>query len=293
MDGFINLLKPPGMTSSDAVVFVRRRLPKGVRTGHGGTLDPDAAGVLPVCVGKATRLFDYIVDKRKEYVAELTLGVETDTQDSTGTVIAKRPVCAGEREIRDVLKRFTGDIMQEPPMYSALKRDGRKLCDIARAGGWVELEKRRVTVHEIEYLGGSGEGRHMLRVECGKGVYIRTLLRDIGEAVGCGGHMSFLLRSKSGVFDVRDAHTPEEIDAANDLSDFLMPLDTPIAHIPRVDVAPDAEKAVRNGNPIDPEWIERGDAEHGEPVRVYIMGLFAGIAEQGEDGLLRFRAMLL
>ena len=184
MNGFLNIDKPTGRTSSDAVVFVRRRLPKGTAVGHGGTLDPEASGVLPVCVGSATRLFDYIIDKQKTYVARIRLGVVTDTQDATGNVIAQCPVTAGEAELRAALPRFIGDILQVPPMYSALKRDGERLYKLARKGRSVTLEPRACRVDDIEYLGCEGDATYALRIRCGKGVYIRTLCHDIGRALG-------------------------------------------------------------------------------------------------------------
>ena len=173
MNGFLNLNKPTGRTSSDLVVFVRKRLPRGTAVGHGGTLDPEASGVLPVCVGSATRLFDYIIDKQKVYVARLRLGIETDTQDATGRVVAEYPVDAGEAELRAVLPRFTGNILQIPTMYSALKRDGKRLYQLARKGESVALEPRPCRVDAIEYLRDEGGGVHALRIRCGKGVYIR------------------------------------------------------------------------------------------------------------------------
>ena len=142
MNGFLNINKPAGRTSSDAVVFVRKRLPRGTAVGHGGTLDPEARGVLPVCVGQATRLFDYIIDKQKTYVARLKLGIETDTQDATGQVVRELPVHAGEAEVRAALPDFVGEIELVPPMYSALKRDGQRLYKLARRGEAVSLEPR-------------------------------------------------------------------------------------------------------------------------------------------------------
>ncbi|MBQ5796387.1 MAG: tRNA pseudouridine(55) synthase TruB, partial [Kiritimatiellae bacterium] len=196
------MLKPPGMSSSDLVTFVKRRLPKGTRVGHGGTLDPDAAGVLPVCVGRATRLFDYIIDKQKEYIAELRLGVVTDTQDATGAPLEIRDAShITESDIRAVLPRFIGNIEQIPPAFSAIKRDGKRMYDLARKGQTVELEARPVTVDNVEYLTALENGGHMIKITCRKGVYIRTICHDIGQALGVGGHMAFLLRNRAGYFD--------------------------------------------------------------------------------------------
>ena len=296
MDGFINLLKPPGMSSSDAVGFVRRLLPRGVRVGHGGTLDPDAAGVLPVCVGRAARLFDYIVDKKKTYIAELRLGVETDTQDAAGTIIARRDASAVTAEdVRAVLPRFVGEIDQTPPAYSAIKRDGRRMYDLARRGEAVALEPRRVTVYGVEYLGQTAADRHMLRVECGKGVYIRTLCCDIGRALGVGGHMAFLLRSEAGCFSLQSAATLEELRRAAEegsLESLFYPLDAPLGAYPAVRLEGQYMTPVSNGRAIPPAWHGQAPAE-GVIARIYVGDIFAGMAQADGEGLLRFRAMLM
>lgn len=288
------MLKPPGMSSSDLVTFVKRRLPKGTRVGHGGTLDPDAAGVLPVCIGRATRLFDYIIDKQKEYIAELKLGVVTDTQDATGAPLEIRDAShIAEGDIRAVLPRFIGDIQQIPPAFSAIKRDGKRMYDLARKGQAVELEARPVTVDNVEYLAALENGGHMIRITCRKGVYIRTICHDIGSALGVGGHMAFLLRSRAGYFDVNHGVTPEELDQAFQNGGFehlLTPLDAPLQHIPAVQVSSEHFHAIKNGNPLKPGWYE-GKAEG--VVRVYMDGQFAGMGEADEKGLIRFRAMLM
>ena len=180
MDGFINVNKPLGKTSSDVVVYVRRRLPRGTRVGHGGTLDPEASGVLPVCVGGAARLFDYIIDKEKTYIATLRLGIVTDTQDAGGAVIQTREVSARLEDVARALPHFEGEIEQIPPMYSAIKKDGKRLYQLARNGESVEIPARKCRVYGIELLEDLGDNRYKLRVRCGKGVYIRTLCHDIG-----------------------------------------------------------------------------------------------------------------
>ena len=294
MNGFLIVNKPTGRTSSDVVVFVRRRLPRGTTVGHGGTLDPEASGVLPVCVGSAARLFDYIIDKQKTYVARLKLGVETDTQDATGRVVATRPVTAGEDEVRAALPGFVGDIEQIPPMYSALKRDGQRLYKLARKGEVVALEPRRCRVDGIDYLGREGGDVHLLRVRCGKGVYIRTLCHDIGRALGCGGHMLTLERTAAGVFHIEDALTLERIDAlaqAGALEGALLPLDAPLGHLPAVRVGERCRHAVVNGNPLKAQWLD-APAPQSDAVRVYLNDEFAGIGQPMEDGGIRFRAML-
>ena len=294
MNGFLNLNKPTGRTSSDAVVFVRRRLEKGTAVGHGGTLDPEASGVLPVCVGAATRLFDYIIDKQKTYVARIRLGVETDTQDATGAVMNVRPVDAGEDELRAVLPRFTGDIEQVPPMFSALKRDGKRLYKLARRGESVALEPRRCRVDGIEFLGRDGEDTYLLKIDCGKGVYIRTLCHDIGRALGCGAHMQTLERTAAGIFRIEDALTLDEVDAlaqAGRLGQALVPLDAPLAHLPAVRVGERSRHAVVNGNPLRAKWLD-APAPQAPAVRVYLNDAFAGIGAPQPDGSVKFRAML-
>ena len=294
MDGFLVLNKPLGKTSSDCVVFVRKRLPRGTAIGHGGTLDPMASGVLPVCVGAATRLFDYIIDKQKTYVAELQLGVVTDTQDATGAVVETRSVNVTEADVRAALPRFIGEIWQRPPMYSAIKRGGKRLYELARRGESVEVAPRACRVDDVRLTASLGDGRYRLEVDCGKGVYIRTLCHDIGAYLGCGGHMATLERTRAGVFTLENALTLEEVDAlgAEGLKARLLPMDTAISHLPAVRAEARRRAAVRNGMPLRPEWLD-APAPQAEALRVYVGGEFAGIGAPREDGSVRFRAMLL
>ena len=294
MDGFLVLNKPLGKTSSDCVVFVRKRLPRGTAIGHGGTLDPMASGVLPVCVGAATRLFDYIIDKQKTYVAELQLGVITDTQDATGAVVETRSVNVTEADVRAALPRFIGEIWQRPPMYSAIKRGGKRLYELARRGESVEVAPRACRVDDVRLTASLGDGRYRLEVDCGKGVYIRTLCHDIGAYLGCGGHMATLARTRAGVFTLENALTLEEVDAlgAEGLKARLLPMDTAISHLPAVRAEARRRAAVRNGMPLRPEWLD-APAPQAPALRVYVGGEFAGIGAPREDGSVRFRAMLL
>ncbi len=291
MNGFLCVLKPPGMTSSDVVVCVRRRLARGTKVGHAGTLDPEAAGVLPLMVGKASRLFDYLVEKEKTYVAELKTGYATDTQDAHGRIVAGCGERASLSQLQAAIPLLTGEIMQRPPMFSALKRDGKKLCDLARQGVEVDVEPRPTQVYAIDVLHALGEGRFMLRVRCGRGTYIRTLCHDLGEAMGTRAHMGLLLRTQTGMFALEDAHTIEEIESCADLSPLLVAMDRPIAHLPRVDVAPWAERFVRNGNTLAPNAL-RGEAPEGAPARLYVSDRFAGIGRM-RGGQMKFDAMLL
>lgn len=290
MNGFLCVLKPPGMTSSDVVVRVRRKLGGKEKVGHAGTLDPEASGVLPLMIGKAARLFDYMVDKEKTYVAELVPGYSTDTQDVHGQVTAGSGEALTRETLERVLPRFIGEIGQVPPMFSALKRDGQKLCDLARQGIALDVQPRPTQVYAIDVLH-EREGRFLIRVRCGRGTYIRTLCHDIGEAAVCHACMGMLLRTQTGSFTLDEAHTIEEIDAAEDLSALLTPIDRPLAHLPALTVAPEAERFVRNGNELRRRQFS-GEAAQGESARVYLNGRFAGIGRIRGDGL-RFDAMLL
>lgn len=294
MNGFLCVLKPPGMTSSDVVVRVRRQLAKAgckVKVGHAGTLDPEACGVLPIMVGKAARLFDYLVEKEKIYVAQLCPGYATDTQDAHGQIIAGNGEKAELSRLEGVLAQFTGEIEQIPPMFSALKRGGQKLCDLARQGVTVEVEPRPTQVHEIRVMHALEDGSFILSIRCGKGTYIRTLCHDLGEAMGTHAYMGMLLRTKTGMFTLDDAHTVEEIEAAEDLSQLLIEMDKPLAHMPAVEVAEQAERFVRNGNDLRAYQL-RSKPTQGESVRLYLGGRFAGIGRmRGET--LKFDAMLL
>ena len=291
MNGFLCVLKPPGMTSSDVVVRVRRRLGKGARVGHAGTLDPEAAGVLPLMVGKAARLFDYMVDKEQTYVAQLVPGFATDTQDVHGQVTVRAQERLTREALERVLPQFIGEIAQIPPMFSALKRGGQKLCDLARQGVELDVEPRPVQVYAIDVMQAAADGSFLLRVRCGRGTYIRTLCYDIGRAAGVPCCMGLLLRTQTGSFTLDDAHTVEEIDAADDLSALLTPMDRPLAHLPALTIAPGAERFARNGNVLRRSQFS-GAAESGRSARLYLNGQLAGIGRIGADGL-RFDAMLL
>ena len=291
MNGFLCVLKPPGMTSSDVVVRVRRMLPRGTKVGHAGTIDPEAAGVLPLMIGKASRLFDYLVEKEKVYVAQLIPGYATDTQDCHGQITFGEGKGATKEELLAVLPRFIGEIDQIPPMYSALKRDGQKLCDLARQGVTLDIEARKTQVYAIDVKHALEDGSYLIAVRCGKGTYIRTLCHDIGAALGTHAHMGYLLRAKTGMFTLEDAHTLEEITACADLESLLVPMDRPLGHLPRVDVKPHAERFVRNGNVLTRRELA-GESEEGKPVRLYLGDRFAGIGRMHGDAM-KFDAMLL
>ena len=254
--GIVIIDKPGGWTSMDVCAKLRGIL-KERRIGHGGTLDPLATGVLPVFVGSATKAVEFAEKGDKEYLAGLRLGVETNTQDITGQVLSTRPVTAGQAELEGALPAFTGPIMQVPPMYSAIKRNGQKLYELARAGKEVHRDPRPVTIHALTLLGRTEEGDYLLRVRCSKGTYVRTLCHDIGEALGCGGCMSSLRRTMAAGFTLEDAVTLEQVQEQGGA--MLMPVDCFFADCPVFLLAsPRMERMVRNGSPIPAPGLEPG-----------------------------------
>ena len=289
MNGFLNILKPPGMTSA-AVVAVLRRLTGEKRVGHAGTLDPEAAGVLPVMIGRAARLFDYLVDKEKTYVAEVAFGAATDTQDATGRVIATGTAYPAMAQVAEAAKKLTGDIWQRPSAYSAIKRDGKPLYEMARKGQEVEAPLRQVHVERIALHGEQSDHGVLMTVHCGRGTYIRSICHDMGELVGCPAHMRFLLRSQSGAFDLSTAMTIEEAEAyarAGALAEHLLPLDWPIGHLPRADAPESLSRLVMGGAKLPAARIAGArELPEGQPVRVYLDGTFWGIAAREADQLL-------
>ena len=246
MNGIVIIDKPAGWTSQDVTARLRRVFGTR-RIGHGGTLDPMATGVLPVFVGRATRGVEFFEHAEKTYETELLLGVATDTEDTTGTVLTRREVSVTQEQLTEVLERFRGEIMQIPPMYSALKVNGQKLCDLARKGGQVERQPRPVTVHELTLLSREGDTLH-LRVRCSKGTYIRTLCADIGEALGCGGCMQALRRTQAGEYTIAEAVPLQQLLEAAEPETYLRDVDTMFRGYPGVKLTVNQEKRCRNGN---------------------------------------------
>ena len=246
MNGIVIIDKPAGWTSQDVTARLRRVFGTR-RIGHGGTLDPMATGVLPVFVGRATRGVEFFEHAEKTYETELLLGVATDTEDTTGTVLTRREVSVTQEELTEVLERFRGEIMQIPPMYSALKVNGQKLCDLARKGRQVERQPRPVTIHELTLLSREGDTLR-LRVRCSKGTYIRTLCADIGEALGCGGCMQALRRTQAGEYTIAEAVPLQQLLEAAEPETYLRDVDTMFRGYPAVKLTVNQEKRCRNGN---------------------------------------------
>ena len=251
LHGFLNIDKPAGLTSHDIVASLRR-LAGQKRIGHGGTLDPAATGVLPVALGEATRLLDYLVEGRKRYAAVITLGVVTTTDDAEGEVVKQQPVpVLHEADIAAVLRTFTGAIRQVPPMYSAIQVGGRRLYDLARQGVQLELAPRQVEIDAIQLLAWQPP---LLAVDvvCGKGTYIRALARDLGEQLGCGGHLQSLRRTAVGSLCLDTAVSLDALlDAPASLAAHLLPPDVAIAHLPRIDLDEVAAERIRHGLAIE------------------------------------------
>ena len=263
MDGIINVYKEKGFTSHDVVAKLRGIL-RMKKIGHTGTLDPAAEGVLPVCLGKGTRLCDMLTDKTKTYRAVLLLGQETDTQDTTGVVQAEYPVHVTEEEVRKAIVSFLGDYMQIPPMYSALKVNGKKLYELARQGKEVERQARPVQILDIQ-IESIDLPRATFFVTCSKGTYIRTLCYDIGRKLGCGGCMESLLRTRVDRFELKDSLTLSQIEKLRDegrLEKAVVPVEGVFLRLPALVTKPgDGDKLLHNGNPFPAELAEAEDCD--------------------------------
>ena len=291
LNGVINIYKIKGFTSHDVVAKLRGIL-RQKKIGHTGTLDPDATGVLPVCLGSATKLCDMLTDKEKEYIAKVQLGVTTDTQDMTGTVLSEKPVEVTEETVTDVLQSFVGHYDQIPPMYSALKVNGKKLYELAREGKEIERKARPVTIHYIEVLD-MQLPELTIKVGCSKGTYIRTLCHDVGEKLGCGAAMAALERTKSGQFSLDSAITlaelEEKLKVAGEnreevLDALVIPVDQMFSDCPKLRLSQQWERLIQNGNSFEEknlrkDYCNENRADKGQ-YRVYIGDdVFMGIYE--------------
>lgn len=281
INGIINIYKEAGFTSHDVVAKMRGIL-KQKKIGHTGTLDPDATGVLPVCVGNATGLCEFLTEKEKEYETVLLLGIDTDTQDIGGRVLSTGDVECGEKEVRQAINSFLGRYLQIPPMYSALKVNGKKLYELARQGKTVERPARPVMIYGIE-IQKIQLPRVFMRVRCSKGTYIRTLCYDIGQKLGCGAVMESLKRTQSGPFTLDTAVTLSQLEAIRDrgeLENCVIPTETVFGNLKIVEVKEEYTGLIDNGNPFFVYQTVKTEErpENGERVRVHnSQGKFYGI----------------
>lgn len=293
IDGVLNVYKEKGYTSHDVVAKMRGIL-RMKKIGHTGTLDPDAEGVLPVCLGQATKLCDMLTDETKTYRAVLLLGRETDTQDTTGATLREQPVLVTDEQVREAAKGFAGEYLQVPPMYSALKVGGKKLYELARAGKEVERAARPVWIHSMT-VESVTLPRAVLLVTCSKGTYIRTLCYDIGRKLGCGGCMESLVRTRVGRFCLEESLKLDDIERLRDTGDLerrVVPVDAMFPGLPELMMKEgDGDKLARNGNPFGPEYAceaamgTMGEASPGR-VRVYdstrrFIGIYGYEKDQG------------
>lgn len=284
-EGVVNVLKPPGMTSSDAVCDLRHIFDMK-RVGHMGTLDPGASGVLPIALGRATRLFDYLVEKQKRYIAQITIGAETDTQDSYGNIVNTNDKNIDLSDIEAVLPHFTGDIIQQAPIYSALNQNGVKLYKLARQGKEIEVKYRDATIYSLNVLKKMGENKFLLDVVCSKGTYIRTLCHDIGKKLGTCAYMSFLLRASTGIFSLENSYSIaqlREMKENGNLKDAVMSVETVLSNFETVKIKLSSSKKFHLLNGI-PAMVEGFDEYENKPVRLYCNEQFLGIGilENGE-----------
>lgn len=287
MDGVINIYKEKGFTSHDVVAVVRKTINKK-KVGHTGTLDPDAEGVLPICLGKGTKLADYIMADKKGYRAEVTLGVTTTTEDSSGEVLEVKTVDFNEEKIKEVVYSFIGEYEQVPPMYSAIKVNGKKLYELAREGKEIERKSRKIKIYDIKILEFLPPNKIVIDVICSKGTYIRTLCSDIGKKLGCGGNMSYLLRTMSGRFNIDTAIKLDELKTIvekGNIDDILITIDDVLCNYKKVKISPKATKLLHNGGKIYEYFFDgKYDIKKGEEVLVYdAEGIFIGIFQYNYD----------
>lgn len=288
MNKIVNIIKPTGMTSHDVVSAVRKIL-NIKKVGHTGTLDPDASGVLPICIGKATKVSELILNKDKSYICELTLGINTDTYDSSGEILEKFDVEVDEQKIKNAFDTQSGEIDQFPPIYSALKVNGKKMCDLARSGKSDEivLKSRKVNIKDINILS-INHNKIMFYVKCSKGTYVRSICYDIGKELGCGGHMSFLLRTSSGKFNLENGITLEQLQEYkenNTLDKYLYDIDYVLSNLNYVQIHQNAYKYYTNGGVIDNKrFIQQNFNKEDELVRVYCNGEFLGTGRLSRKG---------
>jgi len=283
MDGIINVYKEKGFTSHDVVAKLRGIL-RQKKIGHTGTLDPDAEGVLPICLGSATKLCDMLTDKSKTYETVMLLGKETDTQDISGEVLAEKKVSCDKEEIKQAIMSFVGEYDQIPPMYSAKKINGKKLYELAREGKVVERKPSHVCIHEIDILEWNLEENEVrMKIFCSKGTYIRTLCHDIGQSLGCGACMKELLRTKVSRFELKDSLTLqkiEELKASDQIEDYILEPDKVLFEYAAMQTKKEADRLVYNGNALYKNQLIAMEDGKKEQYRIYdsngkFMGIYA------------------
>ena len=285
MKGYLNILKPTGMTSSNVVSRVRYNL-KMKKVGHAGTLDPLAVGVLPIMIGKATKMFDYLNLERKVYIAEFTFGIHTNTLDIEGEVENRSSTYPNAKEVEEAIsKHFLGNINQVPPKVSAISINGKRAYDLARKGVDFEIKPREVKIYKFDLLRKSGEKSFMFYIECSKGTYIRSLCRDLADKLGTCAYVTYLSREKSGYFTMDDAITLEQLEdlaQKNEINEHIISLDAPLSYMEEVHIPIENEKLILNGNRI------KTDREDKDNLRVYCGGEFVGIG-QIDTGYLKIK----
>ncbi len=300
MDGILNIYKEKGFTSHDVVAVVRKTLHMK-KVGHTGTLDPDAEGVLPICVGKGTKLADIIMDGHKSYRAILHLGISTTTEDASGEIVEEKPVAFEEEKIREAIKAFIGEIEQIPPMYSAVKINGKKLYELAREGKEIERKARKITVYDIRIRRFIPPCQVEMDVDCSKGTYIRTLCADIGKALGCGAHMASLLRAASGAFSLENAIKLGELKAlseAGKLDEVLLSMEDALKGFTKVFVSENSTKLLYNGGKIRNEFFQaQSKLEGGQTVTVFdheenFIGLYKVVQEENSFFIKPFKMLI-
>ena len=292
MNGIINILKPPMMTSNSVVAAVKKYTGQS-HVGHTGTLDPNAAGVLPVCIGKATKLAEYFLADEKEYIGEIFFGIETDSCDTEGNITARSDFIPSEAEIKEALKSFCGDIVQLPPAFSAIKINGKKAYELARQNIDVDIPPRNVFVHSIEIMSFTAHNRAVVKVRCSKGTYIRSLARDIGRSLNSCACLSMLVRTKCGVFDISDAVTLDDVREAfaNGTEDKVMiKANDALSYLPFMEFLPQCQKKLICGNAMGLEnllykYDTKGYTDG--PVRIICGGEFIGVGKlvKGNNGI--------
>lgn len=288
MNGILNILKPPGMTSHDVVSYIRKIT--GIKkVGHTGTLDPGAAGVLPICIGKSTKIVDYLMNDKKVYICELKFGNKTDTYDKYGKFIYEEDKNISNLQLSDIIKvleSFLGEIAQKPPAFSAIKIGGKRAYDLAREGIDVEIPIRKVIIYDIKILNYNLPNL-MLQIECSKGTYIRSICNDIGDILKCGSYMNFLIRTQTGSFHIKNSCVLEEIDK-NNFKDFIIDTDAAL-NMKSVYIDKINETRVMNGNDVQ----LNSNMDYNEKVKIYIKpDRFVGIGKVS-NGLLKIDKLLV